>query len=197
MSEHANTFNRKLGRTLRFKAKYIDMLLSGEKVTTIRRGIVTPTRDEVFLESDGKIYGTARVKSVRYTKVSELNSDDAVRDGFADKEDLKKALKEIYPDLKDDEWVTIIFLEDVNRFSSPLPLEALQRDIDFERASRIAQLALAHGVLNEKLARQVLARVALSGDVKDAARKLGVDENKVKIILAKAVEELRKRGVEV
>jgi hypothetical protein len=110
------TFDKVLGRKLSFKAKYIDQLFSGEKTTTVRRGIVMPRYDIVYIESDGRIYGTARVKYVRYTKLSELTNEDAVKDGFNSKEELLQALREIYPDIGKDEWVTIISLDNLNRF---------------------------------------------------------------------------------
>ena len=188
------TFNRRLGRKLSFKAKYIEQLFNGEKTTTVRRGIITPRYDVVYIESGGKIHGTARVKFVHYTKLGELTNEDAVKDGFSSKDELIQTLREIYPDIGKDEWVTIISLGNLNRFSEPLPIELVNRDIDSDKIMEIAQLALANGLAEKEKERRILAVLAIKGDIKETAKRLGVREDEVKLFLAKMISELEKKG---
>jgi hypothetical protein len=188
--------NRKLGRKLSFKAKYIDQLFNGEKTTTVRRGIVTPRYDVVYIESNGKIHGTARVKYVRYTKLGELTNDDAVKDGFSSKEELINALKEIYPDIGKDEWVTIISLDNLNRFAEPLPTEMITRDIDSDKISEVAQIALANGLAENEKERRILAMLAINGDIKATSKHLGIKEGEAKLVLAKIMNKLKEKGIQ-
>ena len=110
----------RLGKFLHFKKKYLEQVLSGGKVTTIRRGIVTPSGDRVYLVCNGRVLGEARISSLRFVRFGDLTDADARRDGFESKDKLVEALREIYPSISKDDWVTIITLEDVTRYSKPM-----------------------------------------------------------------------------
>lgn len=190
MSREAST--RKLGRILHFRMDYLQKVLLGEKTTTVRKGIVKPLHDEVYLASNGKVYGEARLKSLRFTKLSELTDEDARRDGFENREDLVNALKEIYPDLKDEDWVTIISLDNVSRYSSPLSLKEVARRNNIDTAEA-ARLVLAHGLAETPEHRVVLAKLALGYTSSAVARELGLPEKRVEEIFKSYIVLLRKK----
>jgi len=184
---------RKLGKVLSFRLSYLQRLLSGEKTTTIRKGIVQPLHQEVFLESNGRIYGEAQVKSLRFTRVSELTDEDAKKDGFGSKKDLLDALREIYPDLTDDDWVTIISLDNITRYSSPIKAEELET-LSATDYSLVARLALAHGLAETREQRAVLAKLALGRTLQEVANELKVPEAKIKAFIRECALKLRERG---
>ncbi|MGB9786755.1 MAG: ASCH domain-containing protein [Infirmifilum sp.] len=191
MSGHTT---RKLGKTLSFRLRYLEKILRGEKTTTIRKGILQPQSDEVFLESGGQIYGEARVKSLRFTRVSELTKDDALKDGFNSLEDLLDALKEIYPDIKEDDWVTIISLEEITRYSSPVPVNEI-KSLKAVDPSLVARLALAYGIDESQIHRVVLAKLALGYTTGKVAEDLGLPEPQVKEILNNYALKLRSKNL--
>jgi len=51
------------------------------------------------------------VKKVVVKRVRELTDEDAIRDGFKSRNELISALKRIYGDLRDDEFVTVVHFE--------------------------------------------------------------------------------------
>ncbi len=186
----------RLGKILRFKEKYLRMLLYEGKKTTIRRGIVTPGSQTVYLESGGKIYGEATISGVKYTRLSELTRSDAVSDGFGSREELLRALKEIYPDLRGDDWVTIIEFGDVTRYSEPVPRDALREARGYSRElPYIARLALAYGVAENVEEQRVLAKMRVHGDVRKTARELGLSPGYVKLLLGRVARKLKERGL--
>lgn len=185
-----------LGKILRFKARYLRRLLFEGKKTTIRRGIVTPRTPTVYLESDGKIYGEATISGVRFTKLSELSDEDALKDGFRDKRELLKALREIYPELSEDDWVTIISFSDITRYSSPVTRDALREARRHERdIARIARLALAYGLAETFEGQRILASLQVTGDVKKTAKELGVPPGYVKLFLGKIIKRIKERNL--
>ncbi len=98
--------------------EFLQWLREGRKVTTIRlrKGAV-----EVPYSSVLPLYETAdfgpgdrsrptdfvRVSPLRYHRFGELSPHDAVRDGFRSFEDMRKTLGAIYPQIADDDWVTV------------------------------------------------------------------------------------------
>jgi carbamoyltransferase len=98
--------------------EFLQWLREGRKVTTIRlrKGAV-----EVPFSSVLPLYETAdfgpgdrsrptefvKVSALRYQRFGELSPQDAVRDGFRSFEDMRKTLGEIYPQITDDDWVTV------------------------------------------------------------------------------------------
>lgn len=111
----------KLGRYLGVKEEYVDKIVKGEKRTTIRRGIVSPSRQRVFLKSDGVVWGEATIDSVTYTKLGRLREEDARMDGFNSLKELREELSRIYPGISPEEWVTIINFR-VSRIYGNFPL---------------------------------------------------------------------------
>lgn len=98
---------------LKFKDKFFSEFISGRKRTTIRKGKPKLKCGSVILESS-KDFVTGYVKGVEEKRFCDLTIADAVSDGFKTVRDLKRTLKGIYPDLKDDTILSIYLLSLLN-----------------------------------------------------------------------------------
>ncbi len=83
-------------KSLRFDKRYVDRILRGEKVTTLRRTTRLRPGDVVDLVAGGEVFGEAVVEGVTRVRLSGLTDEEARRDGFESKEELVKALKRHY-----------------------------------------------------------------------------------------------------
>jgi hypothetical protein len=99
-----------IGRRLFLRPKYLGKL-ANVRFTTIRLGVVKPRYSEVYIQSGRFIVGKARITRVTYKRFRDLTSEDAVNDGFRDREDLVRELRRIYGEIGDDDVITIIELE--------------------------------------------------------------------------------------
>ena len=190
-------FKRSLGRYLSFRKEYIKPILSGKKKTTIRLGIVTPRHSRVYLESEGKVYGELSIESTEYVKFSELTEKDAACDGFETLNDLKKALESIYNRLRDDDWLTVIHFDVVQRYDKPVTRDEIEQSFGNLSFGEIARLGLAYSTYTSSLERRVLTAVAYFGDIEDALKTLGenVSYSQVVKILKQTYRKLSKLGV--
>ncbi len=91
-----------------FKGRYAKQILSGEKITTVRLGIVKPKYEDVIIHGGGRPICKARIEKVEHKMVKELSHVDAIRDGFKDLLQLLKELEKFYGKLNPYDWVTII-----------------------------------------------------------------------------------------
>lgn len=98
--------------------RYLEWLREGRKVTTIRfrKGAVEvpfSSRLPLFETPDfspgdrSKPTEHVAISSLRYQRFGELTVADALRDGFRDLADMRQGLKTIYPELSDEDWVTV------------------------------------------------------------------------------------------
>ena len=102
-------------KRINFDEEYVKMILSGEKKTTIRKGLKNyPVGKIVEFTANNKVFCKARILKAVVKRLKELNDKDAMEDGFKNKEELVKALKKIYGDFRDDEFVTIVHFEVVD-----------------------------------------------------------------------------------
>jgi Uncharacterized conserved protein len=99
---------RGLGRRLKFKKRYLQMILEGRKRSTIRLGRLVLRDRLLTIVGDGKPIALARVDEVTYKKVRELTDEDARVDGFRGLIDLFRELRRIYGDFGLEDDVTII-----------------------------------------------------------------------------------------
>ncbi|RLE58361.1 MAG: ASCH domain-containing protein [Thermoprotei archaeon] len=178
---------RKIGGLLMFSKDYAEDIESGKKKTTIRLGILTPSRRKVTIMSGGKVIGKAVIESVEYTKVKNLTDKDAKLDGFKSREALISALRKHYPGIDKEDWVTII------RFS--LEKDENKTGSDSADPVSLARLGLAFNVFNNALERRILAALVSGKSTIETAKEFGVGEDKIMDILRKVKSELRKKGV--
>lgn len=100
---------------INFDTDYIDIILNRKKKTTVRKGIRSyPVGRLVELTADGERFALAKVKKVVVKRVGELTDDDARMDGFQSREDLIRALRRIYGDISEKEFVTVVHFEVVD-----------------------------------------------------------------------------------
>jgi len=183
---------RVLGRHLSIKSEYLESILSGDKVTTIRKGIITPKYTRVLLHSGGKIVGEVEIESVRYLQVKDLTRKDALRDGFKSREELLEKLKKHYPDLSPEDWVTILEFRLIRR------LDERENEIyQGYSIEELARLALAYNVLTDPEERRILALIAVKGSLREVARELGGLKYRklVRKVIRKAVRRLVDKGI--
>jgi hypothetical protein len=97
---------------INFDAEYVDSILQGRKITTVRKGVKSyPVGKTVELTVNYKPFAKAKVTKVVVKRVKELTDDDAIRDGFESKEQLLNALKRIYGEVNENDLVTIVHFE--------------------------------------------------------------------------------------
>ncbi len=186
-----------ISKHLEISGEYKDKLLRGEKKATIRVGHVRGARPGkvVFLHCGGYVYGKVRITDVRTKKVSELTDRDAKLDGFENREELIKALKEHYPDLKDDDIVTIIEFEWVEKFDEPILSEHLP--YDGHDPLEIAKKALEEDIPLSPRERELLELLIECGSIRKAAKALGGlgHRDKIRKAVRKAYRLLKSRGL--
>ncbi|RLE82301.1 MAG: ASCH domain-containing protein [Thermoprotei archaeon] len=177
---------------LRLKKKYLDLVAEGVKCTTIRRGKRRIESARLKIVGGKDVVIEARVRSIRYKRVRELSLDDALRDGFLDLEELIEELKEIYPSLKSDEWVTIVEFEVVGRPSCS------GVEISYEGLSSrdIALLALKYDLVRGRGA-EVLKLVVKEGSIWRATVATGRVFNRffIRKIVLDALEKLKEHNL--
>lgn len=83
-------------RTLKFKKKYREMIISGRKRATLRKEADFDLGDIVILEVGGERIGEAVIKGVEEVSVEELNDEIAREDGFENLHELLEELRSIY-----------------------------------------------------------------------------------------------------
>ncbi len=86
----------KARKALVFKKEYGKPILLGRKTLTIRLNSNLKEGDIVEVKAGGVILGKALIEEVKVKKILELTDEDAINDGFRNKEELLKALKNIY-----------------------------------------------------------------------------------------------------
>jgi len=96
-------------KRINFDQEYVEMIKRGKKVTTIRRGIKRyPVGRLIELTVDNKPFAKAKVEKVVVKRVRELGYEDARLDGFESVDELMLALKKIYGNVREDEFVTVV-----------------------------------------------------------------------------------------
>lgn len=100
---------------INFDPEFVPLIVNGRKRTTVRKGIKSyPVGRLVELTAENRQFALAKVKKVVVKRTSELNDEDAKIDGFESKDELIKALKRIYGEISDSEFVTIVHFEVLN-----------------------------------------------------------------------------------
>ncbi|BES82125.1 ASCH domain-containing protein [Pyrodictium abyssi] len=184
-----------LGRHLMVKGEFVDDILSGRKRTTIRLGRVHVKYNELIIHGGGRPVAKVRVTNVVYKRVSELTDEDAVKDGFRSREELLEALRHMYGEFRDDDYVTIIEFEVIQDLSS---LEPQDPYLGLEPAD-IARLGLRY--LADMLSdedKKVLRDLTSTNSIRSTAIRLyGSIERRwrVRRVVRRVLSELVRRGL--
>jgi hypothetical protein len=98
---------------LGFRNEFVDLIASERKTTTIRfrrnaldfpESYIVPV---VAISDQESVAGMAKIKRLRILPFSDLNENDAIKDGFSSLADLKEMLTRIYGEIEDQELVSI------------------------------------------------------------------------------------------
>ncbi|MCD6196101.1 MAG: ASCH domain-containing protein [Staphylothermus sp.] len=184
-----------IGRHLMVKGKYVEDILTGKKKATIRKGIVIPKYEEIIVHGGGKPVAKIKVTKVTHKKLNELTNEDALKDGFKNKKELIKELKRVYPELTDNDWVTIIEFDLVQRLDH---LEPEHPYLGLEPAD-IARLGLRY--LNKELNqkdKQILLDLTRTNSIRMTALRIFGTLNKryiIRKVLRKTLGKLIEKGV--
>ncbi|MEX0567579.1 MAG: ASCH domain-containing protein [Candidatus Njordarchaeota archaeon] len=184
-----------IGKHLMLKGKYAEKILNGNKVTTIRRGRIKVLSRDILIHAGGKIIARAKVVDVKTKKLRELTDDDARLDGFKNKDDLKKELKKIYPNIKEHERVTIIKFRVTEHMNQPE-----ERRYRGKTAIEVAEIALKNidKINLTELEKNVLGMLLEKKSLRAVAREIYGNINarkKVRDIVWKVLGKLEKERV--
>jgi len=182
-------------RHVEFDGRYLESLLSGKKKGTIRLGKLNIEPGTIVtLHSGGYVVGKALVKDVEYKKVNELTEEDARADGFESLEELLEALRSHYTRLKEDDVVTVVRFELIEK------PEKLVRSSEYPYGGHdpldIAVKALRHLDLDEE-DRKILEILIREGSIRRTARRIGgvKKRGEVRETIRKAYKELKEKGL--
>ncbi|MCD6301218.1 MAG: ASCH domain-containing protein [Staphylothermus sp.] len=184
-----------IGRHLMVKGKYVEDILTGKKKATIRKGIVVPKYEEIIVHGGGKPVAKIKVTKVTHKRLHELTNEDALKDGFKNKEELIRELKRVYLELTDNDWVTIIEFDLVQRLDH---LEPEHPYLGLTPAD-IARLGLRY--LDKELSqkdKQILLDLTRTNSIRMTALRLFGTLNKryiIRKVLRKTLEKLVEKGV--
>ncbi len=90
------------------------LLRAGRKKCTVRLGTATVADSEIVM-TDGRTSVPVRILNVDSSKCfSDLTDQDAMDEGFHNREELWRDLKQYYPRAADNDPVTVIHFEAVN-----------------------------------------------------------------------------------
>ncbi len=183
-----------IGRHLMIKKQYAEKLLNGEKKATIRLGVVKVKHDELIVHSGGKPIAKIKVKNIKIKKIGELSDEDARLDGFSNKEELLAELRKVYGHLKDEDIVSIIEFELIQKFegASEDPYKGIE-------PGDLARIALRYipQEFDEKEHR-ILVDLTKTNSIRATTINLFNNINKryiVRRVLRKALRLLRAKGI--
>ena len=190
---------RRLGRFLRVKRRYVGGILSGAKRSTIRLGIIRLTSNRLYVECGGLVYGEVIVDSIKYAKLSELSEEDAVVDGFESLGEMREALTGIYPGIGDEDWVTVIRFRLVAKYERPVSRYEVEEGwklTSWDYVLHLTKLAKMYNMARDAHELRVLNAIASSKSLEEACESLGgVSDSYVKAIVARMRRRLRRIGV--
>lgn len=95
-------------KQLRFKKQYLQVLLNGQKTTTIRMNTDLKPGELVELVAGGINCGYARIERITRKRIMGLTDEDALKDGFRSLEELIVTLKKYYKILNPETYAYII-----------------------------------------------------------------------------------------
>ena len=177
------------------KGRYVDLILSGKKTATIRLGLVRPRYKEMIVHGGGRPVAKISITKVVYKKVKELTEEDAIKDGFNNLSELLEELKKVYPNISNDDWVTIIEFKVIQRLDQ-LPVQEPYMGL---KPSDLARLGLRYlnNELNDK-DKKILLELTRTNSIRMTAINLfGSIEKRyfVRKTLKKVLDLLLRKGI--
>ncbi|MEM4717812.1 MAG: ASCH domain-containing protein [Desulfurococcaceae archaeon] len=184
-----------LGRHVMLKGIYIEKLLSGQKKATIRKGIYRPKYEEIIIHAGGRPVAKARITRVYYKKLRELCEYEAKIEGYDNVDDLIRELREVYGSIRDDDHLTIIEFEIIQRLDN-LPSKDPYHGLTPSDVARIALRYLSSELSN--IDKKILIDLTRTNSIRKTAVNLFNNLNKrtlVRRTLRKALRLLREKNL--
>ncbi len=185
-----------LRRHIMVKGRFVDLILSGKKRSTIRLGRVIPRYDEIIIHGGGRPIAKARITKVTYKRVRELTDEDAKKDGYNSVDELIRDLEKVYGrKISPDDVVTIIEFEVEKTFTDLNP-EDVYLGLNPVDLARIAYRYLKNELSNEEL--KILDAVMRYKSIREASLRLFKTLNKrwiIRKVLRKCLKRLLEKGV--
>jgi len=184
-----------LRRHIMMRGEYARLLLSGRKKATIRLGKVIPKYDEVIIHSWGRPIAKAKIVKVVYKRIRELTNEDAWKDGFKTRDELLRELRRVYGGFNDNDLVTVIELEVVQRFDKLVP-EDPYLGLKPSDVGRLALRYLENELSHEELS--ILEELAKGRSIRRVAKRITgspLNRNKIRRVVRKALALLVKKGI--
>jgi len=184
-----------LRRHIMMRGEYARLLLSGRKKATIRLGKVIPKYDEVIIHSWGRPIAKAKIVKVVYKRIRELTNEDAWKDGFKTRDELLRELRRVYGGFNDNDLVTVIELEVVQRFDKLVP-EDPYLGLKPSDVGRLALRYLENELSHEELS--ILEELAKGRSIRRVAKRITgspLNRSKIRRVVRKALALLVKKGI--
>ncbi|NPA97568.1 MAG: ASCH domain-containing protein [Crenarchaeota archaeon] len=178
------------------KGRFVDLILSGRKRSTIRLGKVIPRYSEVIIHGGGRPIAKARIVRVVHKKVRELTEEDARKDGYESLDELLKDLERVYGrKISPDDTVTIIEFEVEKTFTDLNP-EDVYLGLSPIDVARIAYRYLRNELSKEDL--RILDAVMRYRSIREASIKLFGTLSKrwlIRKVLRRCLKRLIEKGI--
>ncbi len=185
-----------LRRHIMVKGRFVDLILSGRKRSTIRLGKVIPRYSEVIIHGGGRPIAKARIVRVVHKKVRELTEEDARKDGYGSLDELLKDLERVYGrKISPDDTVTIIEFEVEKTFTDLNP-EDVYLGLSPIDVARIAYRYLRNELSKEDL--RILDAVMRYRSIREASIKLFGTLSKrwlIRKVLRRCLKRLIEKGI--
>ncbi len=175
------------------KREYLPLVLSGKKRITIRRRTRLREGDLFYVHSGGKVWAVGRVARIERIMKDDITPEHARLEGMS-YERLRKELNRIYG--KKNVPLYVVHFEILKVFDEPFEVE--RRFYGELSPGDIARLALENGLFQgDEEAERILRRLVETNSIRKVAMELGglKKRGKIRAIVRKAYEELKKRGI--
>ena len=178
------------------KGRFVDLILSGKKTTTIRLGRVVPKHDEIIIHGGGRPIAKAKIKRVVYKRVRELTEEDARKDGYNSLEELLQDLEDVYGRrVYPDDIVTIIEFEVIQTFTDLNP-EDVYLGLNPIDIARIAYRYLRKELTEDE--KKILEALLRYRSIREVSLKLFGSLGKrwiIRKVLRKCLRRLLEKGI--
>ncbi|MGC9079912.1 MAG: ASCH domain-containing protein [Nanopusillaceae archaeon] len=183
---------------LQFFGRFTEDILSGKKNLTIRISKPNLRVGDIFiLHAGGKVIGKFRVKNIYTKKLYQITDDEAIRDGYNNKEELIREIKKIYKGIKDEKEIVIIEFEPVEIFKEQISSEEFAwggKKIDI---IELAKLILKYDDKLTEKQKELLKLLIEKKSLRKAAMELGGLSKRTifRKILRNGYKRLKEKGI--
>jgi hypothetical protein len=185
-----------LGGHLMMRKEYGDMVLEGKKTSTIRLGYIIPKKKEIIIHSGGRPIAKAIIDEVIHKKLSELDDEDVIREGYNSKRELFRELRKIYGrNISKDSIITIIRFHVTERLDN-LDLSKPYMGLKPKDIAALGLRYLNNELLEEE--KKILQVLRETGSIRKTAYRIyGTVEKRfnVRLVLKKVIEKLIMKGI--